>query len=164
MRRKKLAYPFSKNLAIWNQTTRRSWSIEVCSVALLQLFWESAICKAGAFLYIMDGMFIITLICVAFFSFVCPTRTRCPLRFDVLTAMAMKSDGLRNVTWCSRHSDWLRPGRLRGRSSSPGKVKNLLHIVQIGSGVHPASYPIDTAGSFPVGKAARAWSWPLTSN
>jgi hypothetical protein len=26
--------------------------------------------------------------------------------------------------WRSRHSDWLRAGRPRGRSSSPGRVKN----------------------------------------
>jgi hypothetical protein len=35
--------------------------------------------------------------------------------------------------------------------------------VQNGSGVHPASYPMGTRGSFPGGKAAGAWSWPLTS-
>jgi hypothetical protein len=28
---------------------------------------------------------------------------------------------------------------------------------------HPASYPMGTRGSFPGGKAAGAWSWPLTS-
>jgi hypothetical protein len=27
---------------------------------------------------------------------------------------------------------------------------------------HPASYPMGTRGSFPGGKAAGAWSWPLT--
>jgi hypothetical protein len=31
------------------------------------------------------------------------------------------------------------------------------------SGVHPASYPTGNRGSFPGGKAAGAWSWPLTS-
>jgi hypothetical protein len=35
--------------------------------------------------------------------------------------------------------------------------------VQNGSGAHPASYPMGTRGSFPGGKAAGAWSWPLTS-
>jgi hypothetical protein len=39
----------------------------------------------------------------------------------------------------------------------------LHHRVQNGSGAHPASYPMDTRVSFPGGKAARAWSWPLTS-
>jgi hypothetical protein len=38
-----------------------------------------------------------------------------------------------------------------------------LHRVQNGSGAHPAPYPMGTRGSFPGGKVARAWSWPLTS-
>jgi hypothetical protein len=39
-----------------------------------------------------------------------------------------------------------------------------LHLlVQNGSGAHPASYPMGTRGSFPGGKVAGAWSWPLTS-
>jgi hypothetical protein len=29
---------------------------------------------------------------------------------------------------------------------------------------HQASYPMSTGGSFLGGKAAGAWSWPLTSN
>jgi hypothetical protein len=37
------------------------------------------------------------------------------------------------------------------------------HRIQNGSGAHPASYPMCTGGSFPEGKAAGAWSWPLTS-
>jgi hypothetical protein len=37
------------------------------------------------------------------------------------------------------------------------------HPVQNGSGAHPASYPMGTRGSFPGGKAAGAWSWPLAS-
>jgi hypothetical protein len=40
---------------------------------------------------------------------------------------------------------------------------SLRHRVQNGSGAHPPSYPISTGGSFPGGKAAVAWSWPLTS-
>jgi hypothetical protein len=40
----------------------------------------------------------------------------------------------------------------------------LFRVIQTGSGAHPASYPIGTGGSFPGGKAAGAWSWPLTSN
>jgi len=31
------------------------------------------------------------------------------------------------------------------------------------TGVHPASCPMDTGGSYPRGKAARSWSWLLTS-
>jgi hypothetical protein len=60
-------------------------------------------------------------------------------------------------------SPWLWAGRLRGRSSSPSRIKNFLHIVQNGSGVHPISYPMRTGGSFPEGKADGAWSWPITS-
>jgi hypothetical protein len=40
---------------------------------------------------------------------------------------------------------------------------SLHHRVQNGSGTHPASYPVGTRGSFPGGKAAGMWSWPLTS-
>jgi hypothetical protein len=41
---------------------------------------------------------------------------------------------------------------------------SLHHRVQNGSGTHPATYPMGTRGSFPGGKAAGAWSWPLTSS
>jgi hypothetical protein len=40
---------------------------------------------------------------------------------------------------------------------------SLHHRIQNGCGARPASYPIGTRGSFPGGKAAGAWSWPLTS-
>jgi hypothetical protein len=40
---------------------------------------------------------------------------------------------------------------------------SLHHHVQNGSGAHPASYPMDTRGSFSGGKATGAWSWPLNS-
>jgi hypothetical protein len=33
-----------------------------------------------------------------------------------------------------------------GRSSSPGKVKNFLHVVQTCSGAYPAAFPMDTGG------------------
>jgi hypothetical protein len=35
-----------------------------------------------------------------------------------------------------------------------GSDFSLLHVVQTGSGAHPASYPMGSRGSFPVGKAA----------
>jgi hypothetical protein len=41
----------------------------------------------------------------------------------------------------------------RGRSSKPGRVKNFLHFVQIGSGAGPTSYSMSTGGSFPGGKS-----------
>jgi len=40
---------------------------------------------------------------------------------------------------------------------------SLRNHVQTGSGAQPASYPMSKSGSFPGGKAARAWSWPHTS-
>jgi hypothetical protein len=40
----------------------------------------------------------------------------------------------------------------------------LLVMVGISSVAHPVSYPMGTQGSFPGGKVAGAWSWPLTSN
>jgi hypothetical protein len=45
-------------------------------------------------------------------------------------------------------------GRPRGRGSSPSRVNNFLHVVNTGSGAHPASYTMDTGGCFPGGKAA----------
>jgi hypothetical protein len=38
---------------------------------------------------------------------------------------------------------------------------SLHHRVQNGSGAHQASHPVGIRGSFPGGKAAGAWSWPL---
>jgi len=40
---------------------------------------------------------------------------------------------------------------------------SLRHRVQTASGAHPASYSMGIGGVFPRGKAAGAWSWPLTS-
>jgi hypothetical protein len=37
-----------------------------------------------------------------------------------------------------------------------GSEFSLLHIVQIGSGAHPASYPMGTGGPFPRGNVAGA--------
>jgi hypothetical protein len=39
---------------------------------------------------------------------------------------------------------------------------SLHYRVQNGSGAHRASYPMGTRVSFPGGKAAGAWNWPLT--
>jgi hypothetical protein len=45
-----------------------------------------------------------------------------------------------------------------------GQDFSALHVVQIGFGACPASCTMATADSFPGGKAAGAWNWPLTSN
>jgi len=51
---------------------------------------------------------------------------------------------------------------LDDRGSVPGRDNNgifsLLCRVQTSSVAHPVSYPVGTGG-----KAARTWSWPLTS-
>jgi hypothetical protein len=48
----------------------------------------------------------------------------------------------------------------------PGGGQEFLlpHFVQRGARAYPASYPMNTGGSFLGDKAAGAWSWPLTSN
>jgi hypothetical protein len=51
----------------------------------------------------------------------------------------------------------------RGWNSSPSKAKNFLQVVHTACAAHPA-YPLAMRGSFPRGKASRAWNWPLTQN
>jgi hypothetical protein len=58
--------------------------------------------------------------------------------------------------YISRYSDGLWTGR-------PGQDFSLRHSVQTDSRANPASYPMGTGGSFPWGKTAGEWSWPLTS-
>jgi hypothetical protein len=52
------------------------------------------------------------------------------------------------------------------RLVSPGSIAGvetfLFHSVQTHSGPHPASSPLGAGGHFHGGKAAGAWSWPLT--
>jgi len=35
--------------------------------------------------------------------------------------------------------------------------------VSVGAVIHTASYPMDTRDSYPGGRTAGAWGWPLTS-
>jgi hypothetical protein len=42
------------------------------------------------------------------------------------------------------------------QNSSPSRVKNYLHVVQIGSGAHLTTYTMGTRGSFPGNKVAGA--------
>jgi hypothetical protein len=45
-----------------------------------------------------------------------------------------------------------------------GQEFSLHHVIQTGSGAHPASYLMGNEGSFPGVKAAAASRWPLVSN
>jgi hypothetical protein len=58
---------------------------------------------------------------------------------------------------------WL-DDRVVGVQVSVGAGFSPLQVVQTISGTHPASYPMDTWGSFSGGKTVWAWSWPLTFN
>jgi hypothetical protein len=71
-----------------------------------------------------------------------------------------KFQGVGIAQW---YSAVLRAGWSRVRVPVRTGNFSLHHRVQTGSGAHPACYPMGTRGSFPGGKAARAWSWPLTS-
>jgi hypothetical protein len=91
---------------------------------------------------------------------------KCDIHFTVMKLFWVKlierymlGSNVRENTYICQTS-----GRPNGRSSSPGRGKNFLHIVQTGSLAHPASYPMARGGYFPGGKAAGAWSWPLTSS
>jgi hypothetical protein len=42
------------------------------------------------------------------------------------------------------------------RSSTSGRGKNSLHVIQTDSGVHPTSYPVGTGSCFPGSKEAGA--------
>jgi hypothetical protein len=46
----------------------------------------------------------------------------------------------------------------------PARLSDIfpLHTVQTASWVHLTSYSTSTRGDFPQGRAAGAWSWPLT--
>jgi hypothetical protein len=66
-------------------------------------------------------------------------------------------------SWCSSvDTAGLRAGWLGIQAPLGAGNFSPHHRVQTGSGAHPASNPIGTRGSFPGGKAADAWSWPLT--
>jgi hypothetical protein len=51
----------------------------------------------------------------------------------------------------------------RVRFPAEAEIFSLYHLVQNGSGAHPASYPMGTRGSFRGGKVAGMWSCPLIS-
>jgi hypothetical protein len=52
-------------------------------------------------------------------------------------------------------------GGVRDRVPVESRI-SVLHVVQTGSGAHPASYPMGTGCAFAGGKAVGVWSWPTT--
>jgi hypothetical protein len=82
-------------------------------------------------------------------------QTRLPTYFKIEGSVGAYLGKCRDtlVGYCSRYSDWLRAGRPRGRSSSPGRVKNFLFSTSSRSAVGPTQPPIQWA---PGGKAAGA--------
>jgi hypothetical protein len=59
------------------------------------------------------------------------------------------------------NSDWLRIGRPRNRFPAGVRDLSFPHIGRTGSGAYTASCSVGTGDSFPGGKAAGAWIWPL---
>jgi hypothetical protein len=81
-----------------------------------------------------------------------PARNQSLYRLWIcLTTLSLA--GLYSVEWTTQGSEF---------ESRWGQKFSLLPLVQTGSGIHPTSYPMRTGGSFSGGKAAGAWSWPLT--
>jgi hypothetical protein len=63
----------------------------------------------------------------------------------------------------SRYSDWLRAGGERGRSLSPGRVKNFSSSRRTYRLWGPPNLLSSGYRGFSGGKATRVWSWLLTS-
>jgi hypothetical protein len=100
----------------------------------------------------------------------CPIkRIHFPLRLRMLFAHVQfcKFPPPHNLLTRARTAQWYSTGLRAGWSGDrvPAGAVNfsLHHRVQTESGAHPASYLMGTRGSFPGGKAAGGWSWPLTS-
>jgi hypothetical protein len=91
-----------------------------------------------------------------------PVRN-CSARFRRILA---RKDGALNIRdtlrmrFCASYiSSFKKRFSLRGCIMlSFGRISVSMGVVR-----HPASYPMGTRGSFPGGKAAGSWSWPLTS-
>jgi hypothetical protein len=103
-------------------------------------------------------------------EFTAPYRTRLPC----VHCFHFNSTVYLKVNWCvntSRRHLIYHHALGYGLDDRGSKVRlpagtgnfSLQHRIQNGSGAHLASYPMGTRGSFPGGKAAGAWSWPLTS-
>jgi hypothetical protein len=64
-----------------------------------------------------------------------------------------------NDSWVGTTTGWT--SGVRFKAGTRGLY--LLHSIQACSEAYSAYYPTGTRGSFPGGKAAGAWSWPLPS-
>jgi hypothetical protein len=76
-----------------------------------------------------------------------------PSKFLAVASLYIQSVKRRDTGWTARVQFQTRETNF-----------SLLHSVQTGFWAHSTPYPMDTEGSFPGGKAAGAWSWPLTSS
>jgi hypothetical protein len=95
-----------------------------------------------------------------------PSVSMCQL-FRTLTHSEHKWSSIASYGWWAEIAQWYSTGLWTGWAGirvATGTGNLSPHPrVQTGSGTHPASYSMGTSGSFPGGKAAGAYSWPLTS-
>jgi hypothetical protein len=94
------------------------------------------------------------------FTIIIPTM---PQPMKIVLWVDTSSSGSRDSPVGTATGYWLDERMIGVRFPAGAGNFSLRHHVQTGSGSHPASYPVGTGGSFPGGKAAGAWSWPLTS-
>jgi hypothetical protein len=108
------------------------------------------------------GTFIVLICHISVWSFPDP-EINSPLRRSRLVLSSLRCRNMLRPVYLqiSRYSDWLRVGRQRGRSSSPGTVKNFLFSTSSRSVLGPTQPPIQWV---PGGSYPGAWRWPLTSN
>jgi hypothetical protein len=97
-----------------------------------------------------------------FSSFLCVLNAPYPILLDWSPEYVLKSTHY-EVSHCAVISSGLNDRGSRVRFPAGTGHFSLLHLVQTGSGAHPASYQTEPGSSFPVGKAAGTWSWLLTS-
>jgi hypothetical protein len=86
---------------------------------------------------------------------------RCPFRRCVLFSLGTPKMGGSGIA--QSYSAGLRAGWSGVWIPAGAGNFSLHHRVQTGSEAYPTSYPMSNRGSFPGGKAAGSWSWPLAS-
>jgi hypothetical protein len=85
-----------------------------------------------------------------------PVTTFTDVLVQERTTCTLKSTG---TAWSQDSSVGIATGwKVEFRFPARAKYFSPFHIVQTGSGAHPASYPVGTRG-----KEAEAWRWPFTS-